>query len=146
MAEPPALMRLPAEADLGLRQERNFDVLTARADSVPAGKYGKAALQKLGVWGSVEGAVVRAENVRAALLFVSRREAPLGIVYASDVAADPAVKAAGVFPEDTHPPIVYPIALTAESKQPGAARLLEFLGSPAARPIFEKRGFTVLQR
>jgi molybdate transport system substrate-binding protein len=117
----------------------------ADPDSVPAGKYGKAALEKLGVWSSVRAAVAPAENVRAALLFVSRGEAPLGIVYATDAAADPRVKIAGVFPEDTHPPIIYPAALTAYSKNPNAARLLEFLTSPAVRPIFEKRGFTVLQ-
>jgi molybdate transport system substrate-binding protein len=99
----------------------------------------------LGVWNSVRAAVAPAENVRAALLFVSRREAPLGIVYATDAAADPRVKIVGVFPDDTHPPIVYPVALMATSKNPNAPRLLEFLTSPAARPIFEKRGFTVLQ-
>jgi len=76
---------------------------------------------------------------------VSRREAPLGIVYATDAAADPGVKIVGVFPEDTHPPIVYPVALTADSKNPNAVRLFQFLTSPAARPIFERRGFTVLQ-
>jgi molybdate transport system substrate-binding protein len=115
----------------------------ADTDSVPAGKYGKAALEKLGIWNSVRGAVAPAESVRAALLLVSRRETPLGIVYATDAKADPRVKIVGVFPEDTHPPIVYPAALTASSKNPGAARLLDFLGSPAAKPIFEKEGFTV---
>jgi molybdate transport system substrate-binding protein len=80
------------------------------------------------------------------LLFVSRREAPLGIVYATDAAADARVKIVGVFPEDTHPPIIYPTALTADSKNPSAARLLDFLGSAAAKPIFEKEGFTVLAR
>jgi molybdate transport system substrate-binding protein len=88
--------------------------------------------------------VAPAESVRAALLFVSRREAPLGIVYATDAAADPRVKIVGVFPEDTHPPIIYPAALIADSKNPSAARLLDFLASPAAKPIFEKEGFTVL--
>jgi molybdate transport system substrate-binding protein len=116
----------------------------ADTDSVPAGKYGKAALEKLGVWNTVQSAVAPAESVRAALLFVSRREAPLGIVYATDAAADPRVKIVGVFPEDTHPPIIYPAALTAASKNPSAARLLDFLASPAAKPIFEKEGFTVL--
>ena len=144
----------PADSDLRLDIKPGFDLAgalkgghlaMADPDSVPAGKYGKAALEKLGVWNSVRAAVAPAENVRAALLFVSRREAPLGIVYATDAAADPRVKIAGVFPEDTHPPIIYPAALTADSKNPGAARLLEFLASPAARPIFEKRGFTVLQ-
>ena len=116
----------------------------ADTDSVPAGKYGKTALEKLGIWNSVRGAVAPAESVRAALLFVSRRETPLGIVYATDASADPRVKIVATFPEDTHPPIIYPAALTANSKNPRAARLLEFLGSRAAKPIFEKAGFTVL--
>lgn len=116
----------------------------ADPDTVPAGKYGKAALEKLGIWNSVKAAVAPAENVRAALAFVSRREAPLGIVYATDAAAEPGVKVVGVFPDYTHPPIVYPAALTADSKNPSAARLLEFLGSPAAKQIFEKQGFTVI--
>jgi len=102
-------------------------------------------LQKLGLWDAVEPKLAMVGNVRAALVLVARDEAPLGIVYATDAAADPGVKIAGVFPEDTHPPIVYPIAMTADSKTPSAARLLQFLTSPAARPIFEKRGFTVLQ-
>jgi molybdate transport system substrate-binding protein len=116
----------------------------ADPNSVPAGKYGRAALEKLGIWNSVKAAIAPAENVRAALAFVSRREAPLGIVYATDAAADPGVKVVGMFPDDTHPPIVYPAALTADNKNPNAARLLEFLGSPVAKPIFEKQGFTVL--
>ena len=99
---------------------------------------------KLGIWESVAPHVAGAENVRAALLFVDRKETPLGIVYATDAAADPRVEIAGVFPENTHPPIIYPIALTAASKNPEAAKLLAFLQSPAARPAFEKQGFTVL--
>lgn len=143
----------PADSDLKVEIKPGLDLASllkgghlamADTDSVPAGKYGKAALEKLGVWNSVRAAVAPAESVRAALLFVSRREAPLGIVYATDAKADPRVKIVGVFPEDTHPPIIYPAALTANSKSPSAARLLEFLGSPAAKPIFEKQGFTVL--
>jgi molybdate transport system substrate-binding protein len=141
----------PADADIKLDIKPGFDLAgalkgghLAMADpsSVPAGKYGKAALEKLGAWGSVESAVARTENVRGALLLVSRHEAPLGIVYATDVAADPGVKIAGVFPPETHPPIVYPIALTADSRDPAASRLLDFLTSPAAKPIFKKHGFT----
>ena len=116
----------------------------ADPDAVPAGKYGKAALEKLGVWSSVEDKLARAENVRAALFFVGRGEAPLGIVYQTDAAADKDVKIAGVFPENTHPPIVYPIAMTSSSKNPAAAKFLAFLESPAAKPLFEKQGFTVL--
>ncbi len=114
----------------------------ADPESVPAGKYGKAALQQLGVWNTVSGTVARSENVRAALLLVSRHEAPLGIVYASDVAADPGTRVAGTFPEGTHPPIVYPIALIAATREPSAASLLAFLASPQAMSIFVKHGFT----
>jgi molybdate transport system substrate-binding protein len=118
--------------------------LSVADDAVPAGRYGKAALEKLGVWSSVSGHLARAQDVRGALFFVSRREAPLGIVYETDAAADRGVKVVGVFPADSHPPIIYPIALTATSKNPEAQRFLKFLESPAAKPFFEKQGFTVL--
>lgn len=116
----------------------------ADPDSVPAGKYGKAALQKLGIWQKVAPRVAGAENVRAALLYVDRKETPLGIVYATDAAADPKIEIAGVFPENTHPPIIYPVALTTASNNPRATKFLAFIESPAARPAFEKQGFTVL--
>jgi molybdate transport system substrate-binding protein len=112
--------------------------------AVPCGKYGKAALEALGVWGAVEGRIAFAENVRAALAFVSRGEAPLGIVYATDAAADPGVAIAGVFQEDSHPPIVYPVAVTVESQNPAAAAFVAFLASAKAGAVFEKAGFTVL--
>ena len=117
----------------------------ADPDSVPAGKYGKAALEHLGVWSSVQTRIARAENARAALALVSRGEAPFGIVYQTDAAADPKVKVVGFFPEDTHPPIVYPIAAVAASTAPTTAAYLEYLRSPAARPLFEKQGFTLLK-
>jgi molybdate transport system substrate-binding protein len=113
-------------------------------DAVPAGKYGKASLEKLGAWDGVKDKVAQAESVRAALLLVARGEAPLGIVYQTDAAADPTVKIVGTFPENTHPPIIYPIALTKESTNPDALAFLNFIRSPAARPIFERQGFTVL--
>jgi len=116
----------------------------ANVDSVPAGKYGKAALEKLGVWNSVSGKLAQAENVRAALLLVSRGETPLGIVYQTDAAADPNVKIVGTFPEDTHPPIIYPIALTASATQPEAEAFLAYIKSAKAKPLFEAQGFTVL--
>ncbi len=116
----------------------------ADPDSVPAGKYGKAALEKLGIWQAVQPHVAGAENVRAALLLVDRKETPLGIVYATDAAADPNVEIAGVFPADTHPPIIYPVAVTAVSTNADAAKFLAYLESSAARPAFEKQGFTVL--
>jgi len=113
--------------------------------AVPAGKYGQAALEKLGVWASVEKSVALADSVRSALAFVSRGEAPYGIVYQTDVTADPGVTMVGKFPEDTHPPIIYPIAILTESKSKDAAAYLEFLKSAKAAPFFEKEGFTVLK-
>jgi molybdate transport system substrate-binding protein len=115
----------------------------ANVASVPAGKYGKAALEKLGVWTSVSGRLAQAENVRAALLLVSRGEAPAGIVYQTDAASDPGVAIVGTFAEDTHPPIVYPIAL-ATGAGPDAAAFLAYIRSSKARPLFEAQGFTVL--
>ena len=116
----------------------------ANVDSVPAGKYGKAALEKLGVWASVSNKIAQAENVRAALLLVSRGEAPAGIVYQTDAAADPSVTIIGTFPEDTHPPIIYPIALTASASHPDSAAFLSYVKSDKAKPIFEAQGFAVL--
>jgi molybdate transport system substrate-binding protein len=113
-------------------------------DAVPAGKYGKAALEKLGAWTSVKDSIAQAENVRAALLLVARGEAPLGIVYGTDAAAEPGVKVVATFPEDSHPPITYPAALTRESKNADAKSFLDFLRSAKARAVFEKQGFTVL--
>jgi molybdate transport system substrate-binding protein len=117
----------------------------ANVDAVPAGKYGKTALDKLGVWSSISDRVAQAENVRAALLLVSRGEAPLGIVYRSDAVADPNVRILGAFPEDSHPPVTYPIAVLASSRNPHAEALVMFLRSPAATAIWEKHGFTVLK-
>jgi molybdate transport system substrate-binding protein len=111
---------------------------------VPAGKYAKAALEKLGVWDGVSGKLAPAENVRAALAFVARGETPLGIVYATDAAAEPKVRVVDTFPDGLHPPVVYPAALTAAARDPAAAEFLAFLRSPAARRIFEKHGFTPL--
>jgi molybdate transport system substrate-binding protein len=112
----------------------------ANPDAVPAGKYGKAALAALGVWKDVESKVAAAENVRAAMMLVSRGEAPLGIVYRTDAAVDSRVKIVGTFPESTHPPIVYPIAVTASGK-PAAERFLRWLMQPEARALFAKYGF-----
>jgi molybdate transport system substrate-binding protein len=116
----------------------------ANVDSVPAGRYAKAALEKLGVWAGVAGRLAQAENVRAALLLVSRGEAPAGIVYATDAASDRGVAIVGTFPENTHPPIVYPIALTTSAAGPDPAAFLRYVRSGRARHLFEAQGFTVL--
>jgi molybdate transport system substrate-binding protein len=118
----------------------------ANIDAVPAGKYGKAALEKLGAWNAVKDSIAQAENVRAALLLVARGEAPLGIVYSTDAAAEPNVKIVATFPEDSHPPIIYPAALTKDSSNADAKAFLDFLRSAKARTAFEKQGFTVLVR
>ncbi|HUE19477.1 MAG TPA: molybdate ABC transporter substrate-binding protein [Stellaceae bacterium] len=112
--------------------------------AVPAGKYAKAALEKLGVWDSVANSLAPTENVRAALLLVSRGETPYGIVYRTDAAAEPRVKIVGTFPADSHPPIIYPAVLIATSKNPEAAKYLAFIESTKAKLAFEKQGFTVL--
>jgi molybdate transport system substrate-binding protein len=117
----------------------------ADPDSVPAGIYAREALQKLGAWQSVEPQVVRAENVRAALEYVARGDAPLGIVYRSDALVEKGVRVVGVFPANSHSPIVYPVALTRRAG-PQAARYLAFITSVAARPIFRKWGFEPLAR
>jgi molybdate transport system substrate-binding protein len=123
----------------------NDRLAIAEPSAVPAGKYGKAALEALGVWPSVASKIAPAQDVRATLLLVSRGEAPLGIVYQTDAAADKTVKIVAAFPESTHPPIIYPIAVTATSTNPGAAAYVAFLKSAAVRPAFEKQGFVVLQ-
>ncbi len=114
----------------------------ADPSSVPAGKYGKAALTALGVWDSVAPKVAPAENVRVALEYVARGEAPFGIVYATDARVAPSVHVVGIFPENTHPPIIYPVALT-KTASPAARAFLDFLNGPEAKTIFEKAGFTV---
>ena len=112
--------------------------------SVPAGKYGKAALQKLGVWDKVEARVAQAENVRAALKFVATGEAAAGIVYQTDATAEPKVKVLGIFPEDTHPAIIYPAAMLSASTNADASAFMGYLKSPKASEIFKRAGFKLL--
>ena len=115
----------------------------ADPDTVPAGRYGRAALTRLGAWHAIEPHVVRAENVRAALAFVERGAAPYGIVYATDVmAAGAGVRMAGVFPAASHPSIVYPVARLKQGPAPAEAEgFRRFLLSPAGRAILMRRGF-----
>jgi molybdate transport system substrate-binding protein len=120
----------------------NGRIALAEPNSVPAGKYAKAAFEKLGVWDQVASRVAAAENVRAALALVSRGETPLGVVYQTDANAERGVMVAGVFPEDTHPPIIYPVAALKGAKE-GTDKFLEFLTRPQSRAIFEKHGFAV---
>jgi molybdate transport system substrate-binding protein len=115
----------------------------ANVQAVPAGRYAKAALDTLGVLASVKDRLAQAENVRAALLLVSRGEAPAGIVYQTDAASDKGVAIIGTFPESTHPPIIYPAALLAGATADAEA-FLAYVRSAKARPLFEAQGFIIL--
>lgn len=112
-------------------------------DHVPAGIYGKQALMNLGVWDEIAPKVVRAKDVRTALVFVERGEVPLGIVYATDAAITDKVRVAGVFPENSHPPVIYQAAIVKGNNTKTALAFLEFLKSPEAKGVFEKYGFSV---
>lgn len=117
----------------------------ALVDAVPAGIYGKAALTHLGLWDAVVPLVAQSDNVRSALAFVTRGEAPLGIVYATDAAVDDNVTIIGTFPADSHDPIIYPAGVTAQSESPVALAFLDYLTSDTARAIWAVNGFVVLE-
>lgn len=143
----------PKDSTADAKIEKGFDLAKLLGDgklamgdfkAVPAGKYGKAALESLGVWSSVEGKVAQAENVRSALKLVSTGEAALGIVYQTDANAEPGVKVVGTFPEGSHPPIIYPVAETAGAKDAETSAWLKCALSDKAKPLYEKQGFTVL--
>jgi molybdate transport system substrate-binding protein len=143
----------PADSTVAVKISKGVDLraalgpegklATGDPDSVPVGKYAKAALEKLAAWDQISGQIVRAENVRAALAFVARGEAPLGIVYKTDALAEKKVKIVAEFPAGTHPPIRYPIALTTHGGA-GAQQFVDFVRSRAAEEIFRKYGFAPL--
>lgn len=144
----------PTDSAAAIEIKPGFDLAGAVGDgklamadvkAVPAGKYGKASLEKLGAWAAVESKVAQAENVRAALALVASGEAPFGVVYQTDATAEPKVKVVATFPEDSHPPIIYPIAQIAASTNPAAADFLQYVESPAAAAVFEQQGFQVLK-
>ena len=116
----------------------------ALTESAPAGIYGKAALTSLGLWGKVQARVVETDNVRSALKLAARGEVSLAIVYKTDALAEPAVSILGLFPEATHPAIVYPVAAVTGRDSDRIRRILEFLREPGPTSAFEKHGFGVL--
>ena len=116
---------------------------TGDPDSVPAGRYAKSALTSFNLWAGLESRLVGAENVRVALMYVARGEASLGIVYATDAAVEPKVRVVAVFPENSHPPITYPVAAT-KNASAEASSFIQFLRSPAAQAQFGKAGFRVV--
>lgn len=143
----------PADSTVELEIEREFALVAALGggrlstgdpDNVPVGRYARSALTSLGVWNEVADRLVRAEDVRTALAFVARGEAPLGIVYATDARIEKKVRLVGLFPEDSHPRITYPMALTTGAG-PDAVRFADFLASDASRAVFERYGFVVLR-
>jgi molybdate transport system substrate-binding protein len=116
---------------------------TGDPDSVPVGRYAKEALTRLGVWAAVADRIVRADSVRSALAFVDRGETPLGIVYETDALIDKHVRVVDTFPEDSHAPIIYPVALTKSATADGA-KFLAYLRGPAAEMVFLRYGFKPL--
>lgn len=116
----------------------------AMVDAVPAGQYGKAALESLGIWGAVEPKVAQSENVRAALTLVSAGEAPFGIVYATDAVADDNVTVVATFPAGSHPPIVYPGALLTGAADAADRAFYEALMSDMGDARFAGQGFAIL--
>ena len=132
--------RFPLAAALGARR-----LATGDPDYVPVGRYARAALTRLGVWSDVAERLVRAENVRTALAYVARGETPLGIVYETDARSEPSVRVVGLFPESSHPPITYPLAVV-KGARAGATRFADSLASDAAADVFRRLGFRVLAR
>ena len=142
----------PVDSRIELKIAPNFALLAALGggrlatgdpDYVPVGRYARSALTTLGVWNDVADRLVRADNVRAALVFVARGEAPLGIVYQTDALSEPKVRIVDLFPVSSHLPIVYPVAVVTRAK-PGARAFVDFLATPAARDLFEHYRFTSL--
>jgi len=144
----------PADSKASLRVARGMPLgralgggrLAVAGAEVPAGKYAKAALTSLGAWDGVSGRLAQAENVRTALQYVAHGESPFGVVYDTDARLEPKVRIVGLFPVGSHPAIVYPAALVADSKNPDAAKFLSFMSGPRAAAVFRKYGFTVLPR
>jgi molybdate transport system substrate-binding protein len=145
----------PADANAKLTIAPDFDLAGATGDgkiavctiaSCPGGIYAKQALEALGIWAKVEPKLAQADNIRNALTLVSRGEAKFGIVYATDAKADPKVKVMGTFPEATHSPIIYPVALVETSKNPDAALFAAYLSSKAAKKIWGEQGFKFLPK
>jgi molybdate transport system substrate-binding protein len=137
---------ISANLDLNALLGADGRIATGDPASVPVGIYAKQAFTKLGLWDKAQLRIAGAESVRAALMLVSKHEAPVGIVYATDAAVDPGVAVAGTFPADSHPPIIYPFAVTTAGDTPEARKLLDFLAGPEASAIFAKRGFNLLAK
>lgn len=129
--------------DLGALLGRDGRLSMGDPEHVPAGMYGKKAMRTLGIWGQVTDRLAPMKDVRAALVLVERGEVPLGQVYATDAAISKKVRVVGTFPQDSHPPVVYPVAAVTGGNREAAAAFLDFLKTPEARAVFIKYGFEV---
>ncbi|ACK49041.1 molybdenum ABC transporter, periplasmic molybdate-binding protein [Methylocella silvestris BL2] len=145
----------PADQKTTLKIESGFDlagltgagkIAVCTITSCPGGVYGKESLVALGVWDKVEPKLAQSDNIRAALNLVARGEARFGIVYATDAKAEPKVRIVGVFPASSHSPIVYPVAILEESKNPEAANFVAYLSSQASVKILLEQGFSILSK
>ncbi len=140
----------PKSQPIKIKMEKNFDpntvlkgkLCTGNTQSVPVGKYAKQSLTTLGWWDKVQPRLVETEDVRSALNFVARGECQAGIVYATDAAINKNVVIAGVFPANSHPPIIYPMGLIKKDKK--SVQFYQFLQAAPAKAVFKKYGFTVL--
>jgi molybdate transport system substrate-binding protein len=142
-ADSKVAMVLARDAPLLAALGRSGRLATGDPDSVPAGRYARAALRSLNLWETLQPRLVGAENVRAALIYVARGEAPLGIVYSSDALVEPRVRVVATFPENAHPAVTYPVAAT-QTAGPTAHAFLDYLRSERAREAFIKAGFKVI--
>lgn len=140
----------PADSKVALTPGPNFGIAAALGDgrlsladpeAVPAGRYAREALTHFGVWDQVANRIARAENVRDAMAFVARSAAPLGIVYSTDAKVEPKVRIVAAFPEGSHPPVVYPMAVTANAKSPRAQAFLDFLMTSESQTTLADAGF-----
>lgn len=113
----------------------------AETSSVPAGRYARQALTALGEWDALSARLAQGDNVRAAMAFVARGEAPLGIVYATDARAEPKVRVVAVLPAASHEAIIYPAARVSASPAAASRDFLKFLRGRDARKIFNAAGF-----
>lgn len=140
-----ALKHIEVAPGMSLKAALGEDGLLSMGDPdyVPAGMYGKKALESLSSWDPIKNRIAPMKDVRAALVLVERGEAPLGLVYATDAAISKKVRVVGVFPADSHSPIVYPVAAVAGGRTTAARRFMNFLKTPEARAVFEKYGFAV---
>ena len=139
-----SLTSIPLTSEALAKARGSGRIAIGETRSVPAGKYAKEALQHLNIWPELSAHLAETDNVRSALLLTARGETPLGIVYASDAIAEPRVKIIATFPSSSHKPIIYPLAMTQETRNAESLTVIRFMQSETARTIFATQGFSTL--